>query len=125
MEIVDLLNNLSMEEKRLLSYHIATKISFADDECIETRNLDDDETDAVFNVVDGMYSFIDKVLSGRCSIQQSIDFDICIWENRIESDIIYFTDLMEKYSIQINWDTLYLEIEEWRKGNETTEKIQG
>lgn len=126
MKLMDLINKLSMEEKGQLACHIAVKISFEDD-YIQTRELDDEDYNPVFVLVDFGYSYIHKIMEGRCSLQASLNFDIGKAENKMESDIIHMTDLMDKYNLSIDYGNIFREIEECRKENvnETTEKIQG
>lgn len=126
MKLMNLVNKLSMEEKTQLSCHMASKVSY-NDFFTDTRVLSDEDYDPVFIIVDFGYSHVYKVMEGRCSLQATLDFDIGEAENKIESDIIHMSDLLEKYHITINYDSIYSQIKEFRKEkiDETAEKIKG
>ena len=111
MKIVNLMNELSRSEKRQLSFHFSCKLAYQD-KAGNLRNMEENEMDFVHNILDGNHGDVDKFLSGRCSIFQSMNFDIVKWENRLDSDIIEQTDLLDKYKIKIDFTKLHAEIME-------------
>ena len=65
-----------------------------------------DIKEMAFDLVDGGY-FEDKVLSGRCSLQATLDLDMVAWEARMDKDIAILKGVMIiKRKVILNRSTL-------------------
>ena len=52
MQIVEIINNVSMEEKRQISFHFCCKLAYADSHG-NLRELSENDMDFVHNILDG------------------------------------------------------------------------
>lgn len=102
MKLETLLEEMSVYEKRELSYFFACKIAYLPNTQDELRELISDEIDLVFNVIDGFYSIIDRVVNGECSLDTQINFDPVKIEQVIEQDIYDMSKILNKYKIAID-----------------------
>jgi hypothetical protein len=52
------------------------------------KGLTDEESDLIFGWADGLtHAYYEKISSGQCSLQASIDFDVAKFEERVVKDI--------------------------------------
>ena len=81
----------SLEEKRAFIDSLAVKIGYHTD--IE---LNDDQTNLVWGLIDFGYRE-DLVIIGKCSLRASFDFDINVWEKKIDSDMAELSSILDGY----------------------------
>ena len=75
-------NLVSIEDKLTIIHNIAYKMS--------KINLEDTHSNMVYNVLDGVLD-VSHIINGRCSLQESIDFDPKDYEDRVDW---YLTNLL-------------------------------
>lgn len=58
-------------------------------------NMDEDDSDTVFGYADGLsQKYLMARITGRCSIQAMIDFDVAQYEAKVDNDILTLTRLL-------------------------------
>jgi len=65
-------------------YRLSAKIGYS---CLNKINLSKDDERFVWNLIDFGYGHETNIMEGRCSLQETINFDICKWEQKMVSDL--------------------------------------
>ena len=82
----------SLKEKMFEAYKLAYRIAYTEDD--EVRPLTDAEEElpshaTVWGWVDGLTEkYLQRMIEGRCSLQESIDFDMTEFERQVDEDIV-------------------------------------
>ena len=91
---------MSINEKRIYIWDLAYKIAYKNDKG-ELRKLSSNESDFIHVILDFGYDYVDRILEGRTSLQEQIDFDSEEFEKKLDNDIIKIKEIAKKYSIKI------------------------
>lgn len=99
----------SMEDKLDRMHFIAFQIqdivqSFNEKTCnYEIKNLNDDESDLLYAIVDGLtVKYIIDRLTGKCSLQAMLDSPIEKLEKIIDDEIVGLLEIAKKYNMQVD-----------------------
>ena len=84
----------SFQEKLNRAYQLALELAYEDDECIHPTNINND---LVWAYVDGLIkNYHNKILSGRCSLQATIDYDMEKEEKTLNDHISMFKKMIKE-----------------------------
>ena len=101
----------SFRDKLAKAFYLGLALAYVGDTCVEVRDMDAlfgaEVSDRIWVWVDGLVqNYHVSRMTGRCSLQATIDYDIGEAEASIDKEIALFQGLVRQHGIECHTDLL-------------------